>query len=221
VRLEAILPRPSKVREENEDPFVRLVLFTRYPEPGKAKTRLIPAIGSEQAASVHRQLTENTVEVLQSALQGNPNSGPARGHLEIHVTGAANTRFVDWLGCLHFVQQVDGDLSQRLIQALSPAPVVFIGADTPELTATIVRSAMTALDNHQVVIGPAEDGGYYLIGVAHQYPELFTNMPWGTEDVFDETMRRIEAQKLSFSILPKLNDCDRPADLERWPWLVQ
>ena len=189
----------------------RAVLFTRYPMPGAAKTRLIPAIGAARAAEVHQQLTQRTVERLRAA-------GVA---IEIHFTGAPEADFVTWLGRdLSFVAQPEGDLTARLLAALDPAPVIFFGADTPDLEVHHIEAAVTALQSNEVVIGPAEDGGYYLIGVAKPHAFLFTDMPWSSDAVFPETCARLAARNIAPVILETLSDCDRPEDLPRWPWLI-
>ena len=188
-----------------------LVLFAKYPIPGYAKTRLIPALGPEGAARIHRHLTERTVATLIA-------SG---GATEIRHAGAGAAQFRAWLGdAPALVEQVEGGLTERLIDAVRPTPHIFFGADTPDLTVAIVLSAMDALMSHDIVLGPAEDGGYYLIGMAQARPELLTDMPWSTSQVFPETLRRCEALGLSVAILPVLSDCDTPDDLGRWPDLA-
>ncbi len=189
----------------------RLILFTRFPTPGEAKTRLIPLLGQHGAADLHRALTERTVAVLLSA--GAP--------VEVHVTGAPVDAFAAWLeDGLTLIPQADGGLGERLLAALEPAPCIFFGADTPDLSPAIVAEAVAELATHDGVIGPAEDGGYYLIGMKAPQPELFTNMAWSTNTVFAETMTRVAKMGLNFAILETLSDCDRPGDVARWPWLT-
>jgi glycosyltransferase A (GT-A) superfamily protein (DUF2064 family) len=98
-------------------------------------------------------------------------------------------------------------------------PVILIGADAPGLTVAILRQAVSALDECPAVIGPALDGGYYLLGYRDPVPFLFDDMPWGTDAVFAETMRRLEARKVETARLEALADIDRPEDLVRWPGL--
>lgn len=193
--------------------YPRLALFTRFPEPEKAKTRLIPGVGAYVAAAIHRLLTERTVAVLREGADDCP--------VELHYTGGAEAAFRAWLGDgLGYVRQPDGDLTQRLLAALDPAPVIFIGADTPDLSPGTVRAAVEALTTHEVVIGPAEDGGYYLIGIAAPLAFLFADMAWSTDAVLAETVRRLAAHGIAPVLLETLADCDRPEDLERWPWLL-
>lgn len=187
--------------------MTRLVLFTRFPEAGKAKTRLIPALGAAGAALVHKALTERTLALMPGA--------------EVHYTGADAAAFTDWLGDgFTYVEQPAGDLTHRLLAALDPAPVIFFGADTPDLSAEHVAAAIAALETNEVVIGPAEDGGYYLIGVAKPFASLFTDMPWSTERVLPETLARLAVMGIEPAMLETLADCDRPEDVARWPWLT-
>jgi uncharacterized protein len=189
----------------------RLVLFARYPTAGAAKTRLIPALGPEGAAEVHRQLAQRTLSVLMD-------SGFA---VELHYTGAETADFQAWLGeGFSLVKQAEGDLTDRLMAALHPAPVSFFGADTPELSAEHVLGAIAALKTHPVVLGPADDGGYYLIGMKQPMPELLQDMPWSTDQVMPETLRRLAETGIEPALLETLHDCDRPEDLARWPWLA-
>lgn len=188
----------------------RLVLFARFPTPGAAKTRLIPAIGKDGAANVHRQLTERTVRILESS--GAP--------VELRYTGATASDFRDWLGPgITLVEQVAGDLSARLLASIEPAPVIFFGADTPDLQIGHVSQAIQALETKKVVIGPARDGGYYLIGIAERMDWLFESMPWSTDQVMPETLSRLRDRSIQPVLLEPLDDCDRPEDLTNWTWL--
>jgi hypothetical protein len=190
---------------------VRLVLFTRYPTPGEAKTRLIPAIGAEAAAAVHRRLSERTVASLRAA--GMP--------VEIRFTGAGIADFEQWLGAGPIlVPQSQGGLTERLIDAINPCPVIFFGADTPDLEPRHIAAAVAALSRSDVVIGPAADGGYYLIGLRRPLAYLFDAMPWSTDRVVDETCRRLAERDIRPELLETLHDCDTPQDLSRWPWLL-
>ncbi len=189
-------------------PPIRLVIFTRYPEPGLAKTRLIPALGAEGAAALHRRLTEQTLAAARM-------SGLT---IEVRVTGAPHAAFVDWLGPdLSFVDQGDGDLGERLQRAAAPLPVLFIGSDLPDLSAAHLREAADLMQSGGTVLGPAEDGGYWALGLTHPADYVFTAMPWGTERIFRLTWARLTERGKTPILLPTLADCDRPEDLKRWP----
>lgn len=181
-------------------------LFTRWPTPGMAKTRLIPALGAEAAADLHRRLTERTVATVRAA--GLP--------LEIRSTGSEPAAFRDWLGTDFVVDQGDGDLGARLARAAASLPVLLLGADVPDLALEHLHAAAAALDHHPAVIGPAEDGGYWLLGLAAPAPQLFEAMPWGTENVFATTVSRLDPATPRLAVLA---DLDRPSDLPRWPGL--
>jgi uncharacterized protein len=185
----------------------RLILFTRFPDPGRCKTRLIPSIGAQGAAQVHRQLTEATLNCLGDSA-------------EVHFVGGELEAFAAWLGDgPRYIEQAEGDLGDRLLAALNPAPVIFFGSDTPDLTRNHVADAVKALARYDVVIGPAEDGGYYLIGLSGAYTALFEDMPWSTDRLCAETRAKCEALGLTVAMLETLSDCDTPEDLERWPHL--
>lgn len=189
----------------------RVVLFTRYPEPGRAKTRLIPALGAEGAAALHQMLAERTVTAVREA--GLP--------LELRVTGAPIAAFTDWLGVDTVVDQGEGDLGERLSRAGLPYPTLFIGADAPDLTPALLRNAADALLHASAAIGRAEDGGYWLLGLRREVPDVFARIDWSTAAVFEQTIARLAAAGIDPVLLPELADCDRPADLARWPGLLR
>ena len=188
----------------------RVAIFTKWPAPGRAKTRLIPTLGPDGAARLHARLVEQTLAVVRA-------SGLT---FEVRVTGAGPPEFTQWLGDdVAIVDQGDGDLGARLARV--PAPMLLIGADAPDLTAEHLRAAAVALDRAPAVIGPAADGGYWLLGLARMMPHLFTSMPWGTDNVAAETIARLTADRIAPVMLPTLHDCDRPEDLARWPDLAR
>jgi rSAM/selenodomain-associated transferase 1 len=185
---------------------VRVALFTRWPEAGKAKTRLIPALGPQGAADLHRRLTERTVATVRAA-------GLA---LEIRSTGADPARFRDWLGVEAVVDQGEGDLGERLARTAETLPVLLLGADIPGLAAHHLVAATAALASAPAVIGPAADGGYWLLGLAAPLPHLFTGIEWGTGSVLAATLAKLPP---GTPRLETLSDLDTPEDLARWPGL--
>ena len=187
----------------------RIALFVRYPTPGVAKTRLIPALGAEGAAALHRHLVEHTLATMRAS--GLP--------FEVRGTGATARDFATWLGTDGpVVEQGDGDLGERLARV--PTPVLLIGSDAPDLTVANLHAAAAALEGAEAVIGPAADGGYWLLGLSRPMPGLFASMPWGSDAVAAETIARLAADGIDPVRLPILHDCDRPEDLARWPGLV-
>ncbi len=188
----------------------RIVIFTRYPTEGAAKTRLIPALGPGGAAALHRRLTERTLAVARTV----------RLPIELRITGAPAEAFRDWLGDVAVADQGEGDLGARLLRAATPYPVIFIGSDLPDLAPRHLLEAEAALERTPAVIGPAEDGGYWLLGLARPIPGVFEAIPWSTEGVFAATMDRLAAAEIEPALLERLADLDRPEDLRRWPDLL-
>ena len=189
----------------------RLVLFTRYPQPGQAKTRLIPALGAAGAAELHRRLTEATLATLRAT--GLP--------VEIWVTGAPVAAFEAWLGRDAPIRlQGCGDLGARMDRALQPTPAIVVGSDLPTLAVSHIMRAAALLAGGTVALGPAEDGGYYLVGLPAPAPFLFEAMAWSTPGVLAETRRRLQANAMAYALLPTLPDLDRPEDLARFPGLL-
>lgn len=189
---------------------VRVVILARYPLAGQCKTRLIPALGPEGAAAMHHKLTELTVRRVQD-------SGLT---WELWGTSADQKAFEDWLGPHKHHQQASGDLGERLEAAGEPYPVLFLGTDCPDLAPSDLIDAAAALDRGSFVLGPAHDGGYWTLGMPRSEPSLFSDMPWGTEDVFEVTRTRMKAAGIDPLLLATRHDLDRPEDLERWPELL-
>lgn len=195
----------------------RLILFTRYPEPGKAKTRLIPALGAEAAAEIHRQMTEHTLAQVKPLQRSRPLT------VEIWFAGGDRTRMQNWLGSdITYQLQPEGDLGDRMAQAFQRAfdggmkTAIIIGTDCPELTDALLTEAFQALQQTDVVLGPAADGGYYLIGLRRLVPKLFKTIAWSTDRVFQQTVDIANNLNLSLTTLPTLTDVDRPDDLLVW-----
>ncbi len=188
----------------------RVVLFARYPTPGQAKTRLIPTLGADGAAALHRRMTERALSTIRAS--GMP--------MEVRTTGAPLPGFRAWLGSgPDLVDQGGGDLGARLLRAASP-PVILIGADIPDLAPCHLLDAAAALHSCSAVVGPAQDGGYYLLGLRDPMPFLFDAMPWGTDQVLALTMQRLADRGITPALLEPLADLDRPEDLARWPSLL-
>ena len=193
------------------------MIFCRYPVPGEAKTRLIPALGAEGAARLHRRITEYTVASARAARKAD---GLNDLGITVCHTGARQRNFKAWLGSdLHYELQPSGDLGVRLQQAFKTAfrkgvkSAIAVGSDIPDLTSEILCQARENLRDHDIVLGPAADGGYYLIGMKSLHPELFFAIDWGTAQVYEQTRDRIKRLGLNLADLPLLNDMDRPEDL--------
>lgn len=187
-------------------PEIRLHIFCRWPEPGKAKTRLIPDFGPEGAAAIYAKLLAHTVTVARAS--GIP--------FELRVTGAEPDVFRSAMGeDLMVVDQGEGDLTDKLGRV--PAPAIVIGSDCPSLTPQHLWAAHDTLSTEEMVIGPASDGGYYLLGYNSDARFAFEDMPWSTDKVFEETLRRFVAQGIRPAVMPELSDIDTAEDLEDWP----
>lgn len=188
-----------------------IAILAKAPVPGRVKSRLIPAIGAHAAAVLQERMTAQTVETALAA-----GIGP------VTLWCAPDPRHVSFreLAIRHhlpFKQQVDGDLGARMLAPLlvTSGPTFVIGTDCPALTPAHLRHAAAALDDADLVLIPAEDGGYVLIGAHAPHEALFTAMPWGTAMVLAETRRRIAALDLSAVELAPLWDVDTENDLAR------
>lgn len=195
-----------------------LLVLTRLPVAGKVKTRLIPALGAAGAAALHRCLAEHTLATVRSFGRGRQTG------LEVWYTGGNARAAQDWLGDgLGYHRQPAGNLGRRLALAFANSfaakarRVVLVGTDCPALSEAILARAFADLALVDVVLGPAADGGYYLIGLAREQPQLFTDIAWGTGLVLAQTQAAIVRHELSYRLLPVLADVDRPGDLDAWP----
>jgi uncharacterized protein len=192
----------------------RLIIFTRYPEPGQVKTRLIPLLGPQRAADLHRRLAVHTLAWAHELAREDG------VELVVHFDGGDEQLMEECFGnTFLFIPQGSGDLGERLTAALADicGPTIVIGTDCPALTPDQVRGAILALRCADVVLGPATDGGYYLVGLKAPQPQLFTDIPWGTDRVCETTRQRARTVDLSVQLLQALPDIDRPEDISLLP----
>ncbi len=203
-------------------PRERLILFTRYPEPGTTKTRLVPLLGPEGAAALQRRMTAHAMSVARPLIR-------ARGlELEVRYEGGGSRLMREWLGdAAVYRRQGAGNIGRRMARAFRQAldqgceAVVLVGSDIPGISATLLASAFQRLGDDRVVLGPAADGGYYLIGLTRRGLRraggaLFDDMAWGTSGVLAESCRRLKGLGLGVEVLEVLADVDRPEDLPVW-----
>jgi uncharacterized protein len=192
-------------------PKTDIAVLAKAPIPGLAKTRLIPSIGAHAAAVLQERLTEQAVETALATDIGPVTlwCAPDTSHASF---GGLATRFP-----ITLARQPDGDLGVRMLAALAAAngPALVIGSDCPAFTQEHLRAAAAALDHADVVLIPAEDGGYVLIGSRTPQPELFSGVSWGTPTVLAETHERIAALNLKAVELSPLWDVDTESDLAR------
>ena len=193
-------------------PRARLLLLTKAPDPGQVKTRLIPLLGKDAAAALYSQLLHDCLGMCTTA---------ALSPVDIWCSPSSDHPFFQqckdrYQATLH--TQLPGDLGQRMSRAIRTTLeeadyVVVIGADCPGLCPADLVTAFDALNTGaDVVIGPAEDGGYYLIGMRHHHASLFTDIPWSTRAVLPITEERIRRQNLRLHTLPLRKDLDTPED---------
>lgn len=194
-----------------------LIIYSRYPEAGKTKTRMIPALGAEGAAKLQRQMSEHTLNTARK-LKSDRNI-----NIEVHFAGGSQQLMSAWLGeDLKYIPQKNGDLGNRMNSSFQQAfisgqqRIVTIGIDCPDINSKILNSAFDSLQTKELVLGIAEDGGYYLIGLNKAIPQLFQNIDWGTEKVLQQTKAIAQKLNLNTDYLTTLSDVDRPEDLPIW-----
>lgn len=186
-----------------------LVIFARTPEYGKVKKRLAMRLGAEKALEIHNKLLSHTLTIAEE-------------------TGIAYKIYLstdpDKLQPYDYELQAGNDLGQRMHHALhteltTNTHVCLIGSDCLEISQSVITRAFEKLAAFDVVIGPAVDGGYYLIGLTKANAELFSNINWGSSTVLANTLKRCMNMNLSVHQLEFLNDIDRPEDVP-YSWLL-
>ena len=190
----------------------KLLIFVKNEEAGKTKTRLAASIGDQKALQVYRKLLKWT---FKQTFGLNVNK-------EVWYSGFVADEDIWSEGDYSKRVQTGADLGERMSHAFRNSfedegfnKVVVIGSDCAELTSDIIQKAYEALDKHEFVIGPAEDGGYYLLGMRNFYPEIFEEIEWSTDSVFGETVEKINEIGVSFATLEQLNDVDTIEDWGR------
>ena len=235
-----------------------VIVFLKYPEPGKVKTRLAKALGDEKACAVYKSLAEN---VIKNIFTKNP------GTYDVHIfftPADRETEIKDWLKPFiqgdrgvktQFSPQEGRNLGERMSHAFgqilqekdykkravqrtaTESPLkkgdeggckknsqerkfvhntIIIGTDCPEIDATLIENAFGVLKEKDVVIGPCRDGGYYLLGMSRPASDLFVDIDWSTDRVFEQTMEKVRKNILSYGILKTLVDIDTMEDLYRY-----
>ena len=190
-----------------------LIIFIKNPRLGKVKTRLAATAGDERALRIYQALLEHTRHLALNL--------PVRRFLYY-------SDFIDWNDAWQVdsfekkVQQGE-DLGQRMSHAFQKVlsrskKAVIIGSDCASLTVSILREAFSALDQAPFVVGPATDGGYYLLGMQTHTPQLFSGIPWSTPQVFPETLQKINDLQAGYHLTPELSDIDYEEDWEKYGW---
>ena len=192
-----------------------ILLFVKSPMAGKVKTRLAAEIGQEATVGLYKCFVEDLLSMIENV--------DSRLRLCFHPPEAMS-QVQQWLGDRYSYRPQRGDdLGSRLKNAFAGAfedgfsKVVAIGSDSPDLPEEFLREAFDKLESHDAVIGPASDGGYYLIGFSEDsfVTEAFDDIAWSTSTVCDQTRTRLTAQGLNIHLLPLWHDVDRQSDLDR------
>ncbi|OQW70356.1 MAG: hypothetical protein BVN33_17405 [Proteobacteria bacterium ST_bin13] len=204
-----------------------LLFFTRYPTPGDVKSRLADEVGPARAAAAHDAMARYCLAAADEAAVAMGAS------VRVLITGATSTAAASWLGKHHrFIDQGDGGLGDRVHRALVASVrqgarrIVVMGADCPALTPALIAQGFALLDECDVALGPAIDGGFYLFGLsagaADQLPALMADLPWGTGAARAALERNAAGCGARIGMLPLHHDIDTLADIDpvRWPWLA-
>jgi rSAM/selenodomain-associated transferase 1 len=191
----------------------RLIVFVKAPRAGLVKTRIAQTAGDARAVEIHRELVESVFKAL----------APISGAEVRFAPDDAETEVRPWLReTWTLAPQGAGDLGERLARAFEAAfqagmeRVVIIGSDCPEVRTGDVRTAWKELRTHDVVVGPAVDGGYWLIGLRAPQPGLLEGIRWSSDEVLGQTLQRARALGLSIQLLRILSDVDTAADWDAY-----
>jgi rSAM/selenodomain-associated transferase 1 len=192
-----------------------LIIFIRNPELGKVKTRLARDVGQEKALAIYKALLTHTRDTALAV----------DAQRLLFYSQAIQTDD-DWpTPAFTKLLQSGGDLGERMQLAFAQAlersgKAVIVGSDIAQIKAGIINEAFEALDKKDYVIGPAIDGGYYLLGMKQPTPELFQDMEWSTPNVCQTTLDRIASLGRSCQQVATLSDIDYAEDWERYGWSI-
>jgi len=193
-----------------------LIIFAKYPLPGQVKTRLARTLGNKIAAQIYAEFIRT---ILERVRRSDVVDHVAFAVGQQELIGAFQQEFPGADG--YFAQAQSPDLGVRMREAFAWATErgfcrkVIIGTDSPALPLEWIHEAFHRLQRFEVVLGPAEDGGYYLIGAREVYPALFADIPWSTEEVYRRSLQALIRNGLSYSSLQPYYDIDEEADLRR------
>jgi len=190
-------------------PRTNVAILAKAPIPGLSKTRLIPSIGAHAAAKLQEAMTERTVLIALAARIGSVTlwCAPDPTHASFRELAAQHK--------ITLKRQPDGDLGRRMLAAFAADPTLVVGSDCPALKPVHFEAAAKALRDVDVVLIPAEDGGYVLIGARAAHADLFSGITWGTSSVLAQTRTRLSTLDLKSVELPALWDVDTDDDLLR------
>jgi rSAM/selenodomain-associated transferase 1 len=189
-----------------------VIVFAREPEPGSAKTRLIPKLGAANTAALADAFIRDAMAKAAALNTSLVIAGSA-------PKGVANSKYFQALARRYkatLVEQGSGTLGARMSRTIKPFAqrgAILIGTDTPSLPLPLLRQSRSALRRKPIVIGPSLDGGYYLIGIRGEVPDIFRGVRWGGSRVLEQTVERLRREKLKFAFGPTWYDIDRWNDL--------
>ncbi len=187
-----------------------LVIFVRNPISGQVKTRLAKDIGDERALEIYLQLLQHTLEITRGL------------SFRKFIYYADEVSDYDLWSVPGYTKrkQNGNDLGERMLNSFKElfdqgfTRIIIIGSDCLQLKTETLKEAVALLESNAAVIGPASDGGYYLLGLTKFYPDLFINKPWSTDQVFERTINDLINQGISYALLEELSDIDDGTDLE-------
>lgn len=186
-----------------------VIVMCKAPVAGRVKTRLTPPYSADEATAIYRAMAETVIRRTSGMFS---NTWIASDDISHPFFEGFN---------LPLAEQGEGDLGDRMTRLMQQAfddgadSVLFLGTDSPHMPESRLLEAVERLNNHDVVIGPVEDGGYDLIGMNRPCPELFENIPWSTEHVLQQTVQQAEAASISLTLLDMGYDLDGPESLRR------
>lgn len=186
-----------------------LIIFVRNPVLGKVKTRIAEVIGEQETLSIYKELLQHTHDI--SINIDADKYVFYSDHLQLGDTWE-DDKFYKYLQAGETLGDKMKDAFRRMFEK-NHERVVIIGSDCYELTADIIEKAFEALNEKDTVIGPAKDGGYYLLGMKKFIPEVFENKKWSTSSVYNDTIADFEKAGISYAVLPLLNDVDKVEDV--------
>ncbi len=193
-----------------------LIIFTKNPEKGKVKTRLAATVGDDKALQIYLELLKHTRQI---AIQTDASRF-------LFYSRQINEQD-DWPNQSFYKKLQSGeDLGEKMANAFrdvlqSHSKAVIIGSDCASLNPDIVREAFDLLEQYDFVMGPAMDGGYYLLGMRQFHPEVFQDIAWSTEKVGSATLLKIDELGKTYSLLPLLSDIDYEEDWKRYGWEIK
>ena len=210
---------PKSLHASRLTPHAALIIFAKAPIPGQVKTRLCPPLTPDEAATLHGSFVLDTLERTQTAI------AKLKLPIDRYLACAPSTthvffRIMEERHGVNVIDQIGEDLGARMNQAFETIfsrgyqHAFIIGTDVPTLPLDHLKQALTLLENHDLILGPAVDGGYYLIGLKRTTPELFTGIPWSTDQVLRLTQEKAAAIGLKTALLASWRDVDTLADLQ-------